>query len=326
MGLLLILVVRPGRWLWVSLMVTVFASYQLRPAGVFLVALVPVLALVLQRLRNRSSWLETSRFALLAAVLMAAPYLGFASLRWISVGHFGLVSFGGYNAAGMALLFLDDDVVRELPKDLHVLGKIIRRARLRRGWDVAGPDDDLTSLVREQYSKNIFRVAMPRARTQTRRELLAEGGVQNTRQLDRSSYLVVEANRRLNKLSRAILLLRPGSYLRWIRNSTSEGLGMLRNITLVKWPFLLLLIATPLALVRRRSKMTLLAIRTSPRARALIGLGALALGYFGAYLLLVALVSFPFPRYFISIVVFLPSLLFALLFEAWRLILEPRDA
>lgn len=53
----------------------------------------------------------------------------------------------------------------------------------------------------------------------------------------------------------------------------------------------------------------------------LIGLLALGVGYFAAYLLLVSLVSFPFTRYFVSLTLFLPSALCAQLFVMWRRIL-----
>lgn len=323
-GLLLLLVVRRSLWLWIALAVTVFTSYQLRPAGVFMIVWVPLLALVLERLRNESTWTKSSRFALVAAALMIAPYLGFAGLRWASVGHFGLVSFGGSNAAGMALHFLDKTVVEELPPDQSSLAKAMWRSRKRRGWVAITPEDDLTALLREQYSDNIFRVARPVARRAIKGELKSSGGAVNSRELARSNYIGVETNHRLSEVSRSIVRLRPSAYLRWVANSVAEGFVSLVKAPWFRWPSLVLMFSVFLLLVRRGWR-GLPAMGEDPRRRRLVGLGCLTVGHFGAYLLLVSLVSFPFPRYFTSILLFVPALLCALIFESWRLIIGLDD-
>ena len=53
----------------------------------------------------------------------------------------------------------------------------------------------------------------------------------------------------------------------------------------------------------------------------LAGLAAIAVGFFLSYLGLLSLVSFPFERYFVGAVIFLPSTLCAMLFVLWRRIL-----
>jgi len=322
MGALFLLAVRPNRWLWIALATALFASYQLRPAGVFLIAFVPVLAVLLWRLRNRASWVKALRFGAIAAVVAVGPYLGFATLRWVAVGHFGLVSFGGFNAAGMAMLFLDDDLIRELPAEERLLAEQIQRRRARRGWGVVSAADDLDEVIRQQYSKNIFKIGMAKARILIREELEATGGALNTRRLDRPDFLVVEGNRRLGRLAKSIVLRRPGSYLRWVRNSLGHGLASLADVALIRWSFILLVASLPWTLLRRHLDTSLSAGEKSARWQALAGLAVLAVGYFAAYLLLVSLVSFPFPRYFISIVLFLPPLMVALVFESCRIILQ----
>lgn len=59
------------------------------------------------------------------------------------------------------------------------------------------------------------------------------------------------------------------------------------------------------------------------RARSLACLVLAAIGFFVTYLLVVSCLSFPFPRYFVSAALLLPSALTALLAESWRLIVAP---
>jgi hypothetical protein len=46
-----------------------------------------------------------------------------------------------------------------------------------------------------------------------------------------------------------------------------------------------------------------------------------AVAFFCAYIGLIALISFPFHRYFVSAAILLPSILVALLYETWTLIM-----
>ena len=49
------------------------------------------------------------------------PFLAWSALRWFVVGHFGLVSFGGYNIIGIAGQFLQKDSTTQLSTDIRPL-------------------------------------------------------------------------------------------------------------------------------------------------------------------------------------------------------------
>lgn len=57
------------------------------------------------------------------------------------------------------------------------------------------------------------------------------------------------------------------------------------------------------------------------RTRTLLLLWVLALSFFATDTFLISLVSFPFWRYFLSTMIFLPCALTATLFEIWRRLL-----
>lgn len=133
---LLMLVVGPSRavW-WAGLATAVFFAFQLRPAAVFLVALIPLLALALKWLFGERNARTLQKWVATVAAVTFLPFLLFCSWRWIAVGHFGVVSFGGPNQAGMAANFLDPQLVRELPPEHRRLARIILRGRRQRGWE-----------------------------------------------------------------------------------------------------------------------------------------------------------------------------------------------
>ncbi len=87
-------------------------------------------------------------------------------------------------------------------------------------------------------------------------------------------------------------------------------------------PYFLLIVSLPIAfLVARRSGNEPDA-DDRQRHRALACFALAALSFYAAYILGISLVSFPFERYFVSTVVFIPPLLAVVLTEAWSGILR----
>ena len=131
----------------------------------------------------------------------------------------------------------------------------------------------------------------------------------------------VVQNEMLSRTSKAIVRLRPGLYFKWVTSALVYGLKQLLNYVWIVAPVLLFLFSTPIFLLATRSN-DIPTHPLEPNALAtLVGLLALGVGYFAAYLLLVSLVSFPFTRYFVSLTLFLPSALCAQLFVMWGRIL-----
>ena len=225
------------------------------------------------------------------------------------VGHFGLVSFGGPNLTGITANFVDAKLLDELPAKHRELATIMLRMRERKGWLPMRTGVDPMPWF-EQYSENIFQVALPAVRLTLEREAAAldEAGDPVP---DGTRWWVV-VNQRLTELSRSVIQLRPRLYLRWVTQSIWYGFRQLKNEPWVLWPFMLFVASTPYALVRhRRGNLNTAGLRP------LAGLGALGAAYFCGYLLLVSLVSHPFQRYLASTVLLLPGCLCAALVWIW---------
>jgi hypothetical protein len=316
----LVLAAAPARvgW-WIGLGVATFCAYQLRPAAVFLVAFLPLLGVVLKYLRGNRGWRQLWRWTAAAGLATFLPFLAFCGLRWATVGHFGVVSFGGLNQAGMAANFIDNRVVRELPQEHRRLARNILRQRRKRGWETMHLRSSTIDHF-AQYSDNIWRVAIPVAQKEYKEiSALPEGHPQRAVGMERPARVV--QNEMLSRASKAIVRLRPGLYFKWVTSALVYGLKQLLNYVWIVAPALLILFSMPIFLLATRATDA-----PTPRSEpgelvTLISLLALGVGYFAAYLLLVSLVSFPFSRYFVSLTVFLPSALCTQLFAMWRRIL-----
>ena len=294
LALLLLLVRRPGAaWVWPALGLAVAAGYHLRPAAVFLAGLVPVLAglLALWALRRRPG--RALGLAAGTAALTLLPLLAFAGLRWGVVGHFGLVSFGGYNLAGMAACFTDPGLAAELEPPIGETARRTYGARLRRGWQPMTGDDDPADFF-PQYSDSIWDVAV-----QVMKAQLSDEGAP---QID-----VVAINQRLTEFGRAVVAARPRLYLRWIGAAMLYGLAQLDDDPWVLWPAALVALSLPFTWRRRSGESS----------RPFVAVMALGPVYFAAYLVLVSLVSFPFARYHASTTLLLPSSLTLALYWLW---------
>lgn len=188
---------RRGGWpAFVALGLLTFLTYQIRPAYLFLIPLWPALALLLESFLTRRDDPLRRRVARLGGYLAATaiPFLLFCGLRGAVVGHFGLVSFGGYNVVGIAAQFLDEPLAREMPDDLRPLAEeIVRR---RPGVEGIVPPTDFVSME-SSYNPTVWGLTVPVARE------LAGGDE-------------VRANDSLSRLSREIILRRPTTFARWL--------------------------------------------------------------------------------------------------------------
>lgn len=302
----LIVALRPkASWgVWVGLAAAIFATVQIRPAYLFLPPLVPVLGLALALFVFRVPLTRRSGVRLFAVLTTAAaaPLLAFCGLRWLVVGDFGLVSFGGYNLIGITAQFLDEDLLPKLSPEVRPLAAaILRRREAHAQWAPPANYWD----IEHRYANVIWEISIPAAK-----ELYGDDAVQT--------------NRAIMQLSREVIRLRPDRYLRWLAASGREGM---RNLLLLfitdkgtRLALLVLLATQAIVLTRHFRTGWLPAPQPASQQRFLEvnTLLWLALGFAIPKLVLVILVETPIHRYLNGAVVFAPALMGVLAYHRFR--------
>lgn len=338
-SLLLLLTVRPANpALWIALTVAVFLTYQTRPAYVFLIALVPLVGPLLRWCRDKTSWSGLRRWSLGLVVSTLLPFLLFCGLRWRTVGHFGLVSFGGYELIGIAACFLDEDLVDELPPEHRRLAGEILEARQLRKWRPYRLDSPTPRWYR-QYGKNQWYIAEPKARPIVIEERRIDGSAERDNDAvvveqwehrgapPLSGAISVAINDRLSQLSWSIIRRRPLLYLKWLNDSLLFGFDQVLVASIwSRWLPVLIILSLPIAILRLGRQRSLVGDLRRPLStiwRQLFGLCLLAALFLLAKLGLMVLLSWPQERYLVAGLMFIPAALTAVLFELWRLILAP---
>lgn len=147
------------RWpLWV-IAVAVPAAYQVRPVYLVLIGFAPcfVLALKLFFPGEKKSPSGILRLPLTLLIILGIPFLLFSAFRWTQVGHFGLVSLGGFNQIGITSEMLTVKSVRDrLPARWTPLASTILRAREEDGIVPAIQDGAVDNLRwRENFDDNL---------------------------------------------------------------------------------------------------------------------------------------------------------------------------
>ena len=187
---------KPSRSSWWGLILFTFATYQTRPAYLFLIPLWPVLGFFLDRfiLHRQSTWKSSLRRSGVYAAMTMIPFVMFCTLRWGVVGHWGLVSFGGYNIIGVVGQFLDQQSVDAMPDHLKPVAQMMfdRSSRLK---DAEPPVNFLA--MERMYNPTIWDVAVP-----------------TVKELHGDNPLVV--NRVLSQLSGELLRQHFRQYVRWL--------------------------------------------------------------------------------------------------------------
>lgn len=291
---------------WLGLMISLFATYQLRPAYLFLVPLVPMLGVVLLWLRGQidKQLLRKIKVGLVLAGVL--PLLGFCCVRWHYVGHFGLVSFGGTQLIGVTGQFLTGEMIHQLPKELHTLAQNAHEKK-QKLIDNPNSQQDRNPLAYSTIESNcdtaIYHVFIPAAQ-----ELYGD-----------DSKLI---NHRLSQLATAILRARPQLYALWLAKAFRQGIGKivtefvmnLINLAVV----CLLLVAEGWYVFQRRllqeNGIDHLLKQVSDRYFIPMHvLGVVAVVFAISKLVLVMLVAPPFDRYMDAAGIFLPVVAVAIL-------------
>ncbi len=285
------------------LTISVALTWFIRPAYLFYVALVPVLGAILVARRHwgasdRPLW---RREFLVLCLAVGIPLCCWCTLRWIVVGRFGVVSFGGYNLVGVTGQFLDEDVATELPAEQQPLA----RAALKRHRDLA-PDElvmpDASPLnytrMESNYDTTIWEVFTPAAR-----DLYGDDDV--------------AVNTHLKGIAVEIIRVRPASYVLWLAKALRQGVRKIVSdfvVNPVGLLLTLLCVMTSLALTLGKCRSSATRAHTIHSEGVSVLLAA-TIVYSALSLLTVIVVCPPLGRMTDACSVLLPALVTAALIE-----------
>ena len=283
-----LIVVHTGRSLWacIGLSVFVFMAYQTKPSYLFLLVFVPMGGLIARwwlHSEKRDAW----KVCLRLSVASLVPFLGWCTLRWFVVGHFGLVSFGGYNIIGIAGQLLKPDWTNQLTSDVQPLAEeILRRRDRQRDWPVDASYDNMES----HFNAMVWEIAVPAAS-----------------ELYESDSRVM--NRQMANLSGQILLGHPRSYATWLWMAVKRAIRASIELTLrnpiVAISIPMLLVAFAIGWRNKSATGGCVALECQREFQMIVWTG---LGYAMCKLGLVILVEPPIDRYCAPAAVFLPSI------------------
>lgn len=280
-GFLLMVVASPRSvWGWAGLVLATAATWEIRPAHMQIVGVVPVAGAGLLWLRTRSfaGW----RVVLGLAAASVLPLLAWCALRLAVVGHFGVVSYGGYALCGMGVELMDREMLeaRPLPADLQPLADQIMARKDEEDLPPAFSGRFGVDMYRydENYSTNIFVIAVPAAE--------AVYGGDN-----------VAVDSALTRISREAMARDRAHWLSWGARTYPRAVAKLLYRSKVLW---LLSPLAALAVLRGRRSVS----------AATMGLSALAVLFFvGHETLLVYAGAYGDSRYVVAAGMFVPTAL-----------------
>jgi hypothetical protein len=298
------------RW-WMVLALTIFLSYQFRPAFLFLVAIVPLLAFLIDPVLRGGSRVAKNRGQIVAraTAAVAVPLVGFCLLRLVVVGNFGLVSFAGTNLVGITGSILDQERLAKLSPEIRPLAermlqirkssemRAVERERHAR-WDQAvhrryGLDLPNYTTIDRLYNPTIHEVAYPAATKLYGDDQIA-------------------AERAFSQLSLEMIALRPVTYAGWVAfaffHAISTALVLYATLGLTMMAACTFLARLLLeGLVARHAAI---APRTLPTNEWIVFrvVATVTIAFFCAKALLVALVEPTLARYVRPAAIFLPTI------------------
>jgi hypothetical protein len=207
---------QPRRWGWWLMGVGTGCAYVLRPSFLLLIVVLPALHAGLRAMRGDARRPQRAAAILLIA---AAPFIGIATLRTVTVGDPNIVSFGGFAMSGMATLMLSDDVVARLPDDIKPYAAQVLAAR-RAGED-SGRMIGIPSNASDQRSFHSVALGYFDVLARTYDDMLY--GVIGPTQRPNESWM--DFNRRLMRFSFAVVRAAPDRYAAWIVGGATRTFG-----------------------------------------------------------------------------------------------------
>jgi hypothetical protein len=207
---------RPRQWGWPVLCVAAGCAYVLRPSFLLLMVALPVLYLALRALRGGR--LRIAR-AVAILVVSAAPFIGIATLRGVTVGDPNIVAFGGFAMSGMATLILSDETVSRLPDDIKPYAARVLAAR--RAGEESGRIIGIPLNSGEQRSFYSAALSYFDVLARTHDDMLYQI-IAPTRQPNESW---VDFNRRLQRFSFAVVRASPDRFAAWVVGGFTRVVG-----------------------------------------------------------------------------------------------------
>jgi hypothetical protein len=274
---------RAGWWAALLILCGAGLCYLLRPSLLPLIVVLPFTYAGLRALRGAPPFVAwTAAVALLAA----APFVAFASVRAWTVGDFNLVSFGGYQMSGMAALMLSDDVVARLPSGFWPLATAVlsaRQAAEEAGRIIGVPRNSTGVRSFDSAALSYFDVF---ARTY-------DDVTNLVKQQRRPEESWIAFNRRLMWFSLAVVRAAPVRYAAWIFGASKRLLGhaVVANLPLMTAVIVMAITWSARVLTRRPASVQPVRRLDAP---VLVGLAFAWLLAAGA---LTVLTTFPAIRY-----------------------------
>ena len=298
-----------------ALALALFAAYQIRPSYLFLIGFVPALGAVLWFCRHG---IDRRGLRWSAAILLASvvPFLAFSALRWATVDHFGVVSYGGVNAIGIAVVLMDGEAVANLPAEVKPLGERIYR-KVRMGKDRVRPYPPNLGGAAYRYNRIVWKTSFPMAVAVLEEQKQAAGAQEDD---DATAPSLVEVNQLLTDLSVALFRSRPLRYLEWIGTSslrTTRRVVADRWIRAPAWVLGASVAVVGLGLVVSRLGPRRWSMRANGYLRPAIGAALLGIGFYLCHLFLIVAVEIPLHRYTVSTTPFLSGSLAGLTAALW---------
>jgi hypothetical protein len=198
---------------WGLVGATTLASILVRPAYLFLLPLLPVLACWLTLVVWKLPRKMVLRNVAAASLAVCVPFLGYCGVRAAAVGEFGLVSFAGYNLVGITGQWISDEDVPKLDGASQELARqmILRRTDVE---DYAPPDDYET--MARLYNATVWGTAAPAAEAIYGEDAEA-------------------SNAALRNLALQSLSMHPWNYIDWLIQNTKHLLDQLLRQALSSW-------------------------------------------------------------------------------------------
>lgn len=311
---LLLIVTKPRNlFAWIGVLFCTAFAYQVRPTCLFLIPLLPCLAVPLLKIRSRWAggfaswrWVAPTLF-----VGLISPFLAFCLLRLAVVGDFGLVSFSGEQIMGLAIEFLDRPMVEhEISERYRPFAAALLAERERRGAPNGFQGNWRINLGQweRNCTQNIHHIAPP---------ITASFFGRNR----------VHINQELAAFGREVILLRKWKYTRLFLCSWPRAVAKLLYRS---HPLQLLLPATFAVFLVRRQMFRRRGIKavwnaTIEERGALLAVLWIASSLFVANIALVLAVLFVDSRYAIPAGAFAPALVGLVLLREIDLIRQARS-
>jgi hypothetical protein len=304
---------RHAYWIMVA---GLLCAYQAKPFYLYLIIALPLIGTVTRALTFGRAGIFRDAGLLLCGSLV--PFLLFCAFRYAIVGHFGLVSFGGTNLAGITAQMLDRESLAEISDEWRPAAtEILRRYEMethpdwvpsfcfRPFWDRKHVDRMLDNDCYNYLSKALV---IP--------YLTANAGSQ------------VEANRISSQFSWEILRTRPEKYVGWLMRAFLYGVSsLLRVDSLVIVLFAGMLVGAIFQIVRvalgRQERMLVTTSRSTAK-RLLVFIATTFIFFFGGLCLAMS-VEPPIARYVLSAALFIPPMLVILNGVIWWLPLKRNE-